>query len=56
VQALAESSDKEGKARHDEELTQAAALLQSLSDEARQLHDTKQVMGWIAAERAKPGS
>jgi len=50
VQSLAEPDDAEGKARRAEELQQAVALIQGMSDEARQLHDAKQVMAWITAK------
>jgi hypothetical protein len=49
VQALAEPADSGGIARSHEALDQAAALLQGLTEEARQLYDTKQLRSWIAA-------
>jgi hypothetical protein len=54
VQALAEPSDSGGMARGREPLDQAAALLQSLSDEARQLHDSQELLSWIAAAQKRP--
>jgi hypothetical protein len=54
VQALAEPGDSGAKAQRREALDQAAALLQGLSDEARQLHDSKQLLSWIAAAQKKP--
>jgi len=49
VQALAEPADSAGTASAHESLEQALALLQGLSDEARQLHDSKELLSWIAA-------
>jgi hypothetical protein len=40
-------------ARGREELDQAAVLLQGLSNEARQLHDSKQLLSWIAVAQKK---
>jgi serine/threonine protein kinase len=54
VQALAEPGDSSGMARRREALDQAAALLQGFSDEARQLHDSKELLSWIAAAQKKP--
>jgi len=53
VLALAEPADSIGMARRREALDQAAALLQSLTDEARQLHDSKELLSWIAAAQKK---
>jgi hypothetical protein len=53
VQALAEPADSSDTARRREALDQAAALLQGLTDEARQLHDSKQLRSWIAAAQKK---
>jgi serine/threonine protein kinase len=53
VQALAEPGDNGGIARRREALDQATALLQGLSDEARQLHDSKQLASWITAAQKK---
>ncbi|HUD46077.1 MAG TPA: serine/threonine-protein kinase [Candidatus Baltobacteraceae bacterium] len=53
VQALAEDSDGGGTARSREALAQAVALLQGLTDEARQLHDSKELLSWIAAAQKK---
>jgi hypothetical protein len=41
-------------ARRGEALDQAAALLQGLSDEARQLHDSKELLSSIAAAQKRP--
>jgi tRNA A-37 threonylcarbamoyl transferase component Bud32 len=49
VLARAQPPDNGGTARSREALAQAAALLQGLSDEARQLHDSKQLLSWITA-------
>jgi len=53
VQALAESNDNGGIARSREALDQAAALLQGFTDEARQSHDSKELLAWIAAAQKK---
>jgi serine/threonine protein kinase len=53
VQSLAEPSDADGLARSREELDRADALLQGLTDEAKQLHDSKELLAWIAAARKK---
>ena len=53
VQALAQPAESGGMARGREELDQAAALLQGLSNEARQLHDSKQLLSWIAVAQKK---
>ncbi len=53
VQALAESTDRAGTASARESLAQARACLQDLSDEARQLHDSKELFSWIAAAQEK---
>ncbi|HEV2211423.1 MAG TPA: serine/threonine-protein kinase [Verrucomicrobiae bacterium] len=49
VRARAQPADSGGMARRREALDQAAALLQGLSEEARQLHDSKQLVSWITA-------
>jgi serine/threonine protein kinase len=54
LQALAEPADNSGMERRREALHQAAASLQGLSDEARQLHDSKELLSWIAAAQKKP--
>jgi hypothetical protein len=51
VQALAEGADLEGNMRRRAALDQATTLLQGLSDEARQLHDSKELLSWIEAEQ-----
>ncbi len=53
VQALAETSDYGGIARRRDLLDQAARLLNALSDEARLLHDSKELLSWIAVARKK---
>jgi len=53
VQALAEPIDAVGLARGKEALNEADRLLQGLSDEARQLHDSKELMSWITAAQKK---
>jgi tRNA A-37 threonylcarbamoyl transferase component Bud32/tetratricopeptide (TPR) repeat protein len=55
VQALAEPADNDGVTRSRAALDQATALLQGLTDEARQLHDSKELFVWIAAARKKLG-
>jgi hypothetical protein len=37
-------------------LAEAAKLLNELSDEARQLHDSKELMAWIETEQKKAGA
>jgi tRNA A-37 threonylcarbamoyl transferase component Bud32 len=63
VQSLAEPADSGGLARRREELDRAASLLQGMTDEAKQLHDSKELLAWIvdaqknlnpAAEVKKP--
>ena len=53
VQALAEPADSSGAARQSKALNEATALLRGLTDEARQLHDSKRLLSWIAAEQMK---
>jgi tetratricopeptide (TPR) repeat protein len=53
AQALAEPADGAGAASARESLGQALALLQGLSDEARQLHDSQELLSWIAAAQKK---
>ncbi len=47
MQSLAEPADSGGLARRREELDRAAALLQGMTDEAKQLHDSKELLAWI---------
>ena len=54
VQALAEPDDSDGNTRRRDEVNQAARLLQGLPDEARQLHDSRELLAWIEAEQKKP--
>ena len=53
VQALVEPAGAEGLARSRASLDQANALLQGLTDEAKQLHDSKELLAWIAAGQKK---
>jgi hypothetical protein len=53
AEALAEPTDNGGTARSREALGQAVALLQGLTEEATQLHDSKELLSWIAAARKK---
>jgi hypothetical protein len=41
------------RARSREALNQAATLLQGLTDEATQLHDSKELVSWIIAVQKK---
>jgi tRNA A-37 threonylcarbamoyl transferase component Bud32 len=50
VQALAESTDPDGTTRRRAALDEALKLLQGLTEEAKQLHDSKELLSWIAAE------
>ena len=54
VQALAQPADPGGIAQRRSSLAEAAKLLNELSDEARELHDTKELLSWIGAAREKP--
>jgi hypothetical protein len=56
VQALAEPAGSGAMTRRRTALDQAAALLQSLPEEARQLHDSRQLLSWIAAAQKEPNS
>ena len=49
VQALAQPTDAAGTARRRESLAEAAKEIKELSDEARQLRDSKELQSWIAA-------
>ncbi len=53
VQALAQPADVAGAEQQRSSLTEAAKVLAELTDEARQLHDTKELLAWIEAERTK---
>ena len=53
VQALAEPSDSAGAARSREELKEAATLIQGLTAEATQLHDSQELLSWIDAAQKK---
>ena len=54
VQALAQPADAAGIAHRRDSLAEAAKLLAELTDEARQLHDTRELLAWIEAEQKKP--
>jgi tetratricopeptide (TPR) repeat protein len=53
VQSLAEPADSGGLARRREELDRAAALLQGMTDEAKQLHDSIELLAWIVDAQKK---
>ncbi|MBI4623888.1 MAG: hypothetical protein HY736_11820 [Verrucomicrobia bacterium] len=53
AQAMACGDDADGRAQRRAALDEAAKLLEGLTDEAKQLHDQRELIGWIAAERAK---
>lgn len=55
VQALAEPNDKDGAKQRGTVLEQALALLHDLSAEAKQLHDSKELLTSIQAEQKKAG-
>ncbi len=54
VQGLAQPAEPGGIAQRRSSLAEAAKLLNELSDEARELHDTKELLSWIGAAREKP--
>jgi serine/threonine protein kinase len=53
VQALAQADNTSGIAQRRASLTEAAMLLNDLSDDARQLHNTKELLSWITAAQNK---
>jgi serine/threonine protein kinase len=53
VQALAQPNDGGGIAKRRAALADAARQLDELSDEARQFHDSKELLSWIASEEKK---
>jgi serine/threonine protein kinase len=53
VQALARPDGLTGNANRRDALDQASRLLNDLSEEARQLHDTKELLAWIEIEQKK---
>ncbi len=53
VEALAEPADNGGAARSREELKEASTLIQGLTAEATQLHDSQELLSWIAAAGKK---
>ena len=56
VQALAQPNNASGLAQRRVALEQAMSLLEGLSEEARQLHDSKELISWITAEQSKLGT
>jgi tRNA A-37 threonylcarbamoyl transferase component Bud32/tetratricopeptide (TPR) repeat protein len=55
VHALAQPATGEGASQRRSSLAEAAKLLNELSDEAKKLHDSKELLAWIEAERKKIG-
>ena len=53
VSALVEPGDAAGRARGKTALSEAAALVEGLPDEARRLADLRTVSGWIDAQRKR---
>ncbi len=53
VQALAQPNGASGLAQRRAAFEQAMLLLQGLSEEARQLHDSKELISWITGEQKK---
>ena len=53
LQAVAQPEDGPGNAQCRDSLDQAARLLNDLPEEARQLHDSKELISWIGAARKK---
>jgi hypothetical protein len=51
VHALAQMTDATGSAQRRDSLAEAAKVLAELTGDARQLHDTKELLGWIEAEQ-----
>jgi serine/threonine protein kinase/tetratricopeptide (TPR) repeat protein len=51
VQALAQPSDSVGFAKRRDCLAEASKVLNELSEEAKQLHDSKEILGWLEAAR-----
>jgi hypothetical protein len=56
AQALACADDSAGRTLRRASLAEAVKLLDGLTDEAKQLHDQRELMDWIAAAQAKPGA
>jgi serine/threonine protein kinase len=54
AQALAQPADGPGTLQRRESLKQAASLLNELSKEARQLHDSQELLSWISTAEQKP--
>jgi tetratricopeptide (TPR) repeat protein len=52
VQALAQPGTAEGLAHRRESLKEAARVLNELTDEARQLHDSQELLSWISTAQA----
>jgi tRNA A-37 threonylcarbamoyl transferase component Bud32 len=53
VHALAQPATAEGALQRRFSLAEAAKLLDELSEEAKQLHDSKELLAWIEAEQKK---
>jgi len=53
VQALIQSAGSSGTASAHASLDEAVKVLEGLSEEARQLHDSKELLAWIEAQRAQ---
>jgi hypothetical protein len=56
VQALAQPATVEGQAQRIDSLTEAAWLLNELTDEARRLHDSSELLSWISAAEKRPAN
>jgi len=54
VQALAQHPDAAGAPQRRDSLAQAARLLDELPEEAKRLHDSKELMSWITTAQQKP--
>ncbi len=53
MQTLAQTAGAAGIEQCRDSLAEAARLLNELSDEASELHDTKELYAWIDAEQKK---
>lgn len=56
VEALAQPNDVARIAKPRDSLAEAAKVQAELTEEARQVHDTKELLTWIEAEQKKLGS
>ena len=54
MQSLSKPADAGGLARRHDELNEAERVLLGLSDEAKQLHDPKELLSWITAAQKQP--